>query len=356
MQERVMENLRGVGLAVGLAAAVTCSAAACGSDDHTKSGSGSGGHSATLDAGTGTGADTGSAGDGGPDNHAGSGNAGSGGRAGSTGSGATAGTGPSGSGGTPSLDAGSLPETLTELVNAECALSATCCGKAGQPTPNEATCRAKVTQSLASVRPFLEQGQAALDEAQVKRCIALLASIQSKCDPAPYAGMRGVCANLFVGTVPEKGRCEGGNTCAHGANAGAICLRNFNSDAGANAGVCAPLLYGKAGDDCLLTLDENSGGSVSADFAGSPGDVVACRRDDGLYCDSSTHQCTKLVEKDGSCVSAECASGYECVQQTCLERKGLGEACSSDAPCRAEWTCDNGKCVFTLTDTANCSI
>jgi hypothetical protein len=306
MHQRVMAAFKGVGLAVGLAAAAS-SFAACSSNDDAKSGM----DSAAPDSGT---------------------------------------------WGKLSFDAGSLPESLAQLVNAECGLSAACCAKAGQPTPHESACRTTVIQGLASVQPFLDQGQAVLDEAKVRRCVALLASIQSSCDPAPYAGMSGACENLFAGTVPEKGRCEGGNTCAHGAGAGAICLRNLNSDAGVDVGICAPLIYGKEGDDCLLTLDDGSGGSVSADFSGDPGDIVACRRDDGLKCDSSTHTCTKLAGKDGACVSDECSSDFECVAQKCVARMGLGEACSPDAPCRKEWACDNGKCTFSLTDAANCGI
>jgi hypothetical protein len=134
-----------------------------------------------------------------------------------------------------------------------------------------------------------------------------------------------------------------------------------------SSGLCAALL--PIGSACTLDGECAYGlgcpgpiGSRTCDAlptVGQPCTADGLCRDEGVYCDGSTNLCTSVGLPGAACPSGiECSPYYACVAAACAQGPGLGDMCSSAAPCFDAGTyCDfaAGLCVMQGPDGGTCN-
>lgn len=245
------------------------------------------------------------------------------------------------------------------FVSSYCSLVSPCCATIGRPSDGQA-CRAVISAFTGSAKYDANAGKACLDQMNAKSsdpqfCEAIFGS-------GPTTLTFPACDGVFSssgGTVAPGGDCKQTSDCAPSTEGKVDCM--FGSSGGASIKKCQVQIKGKAGDSpCVGTVDANlTSYSSSSDV---PPRGYLCNIADGLYCSSSTKQCTQQSPVGGACTSS---FGYECVadsycdftSKTCVARIPTGGACTSGESCVGDDYCDSTTktCTAKLADGSACT-
>lgn len=271
---------------------------------------------------------------------------------------------------------GSTAASSDSFISQYCDLYVPCCERAGLPKDGR-QCRSLYTAVGGSAEYDAAQGEACLNG--IRAAPTDLCGSDSSSPPA--------CSKVFktkAGGAKQPGEeCTQDADCAASAEGEVECQTQFT--ASATVKKCQVQIKGKEGDKtCIGTV---TGSSTSFSSGSSDSEFISkgylCDTKEGLFCDSTTKACGKLVALDGDCKggkqcvndarcnfatnkcealgkdgadcqgSGTCAKGLECDAATkkCKALKKEGEACKANTEC-ATGTCTNGLCkisgVFAL--------
>jgi hypothetical protein len=266
-----------------------------------------------------------------------------------------------GSGGSSSSD---------NFITQYCELLNPCCQRAGLPTDGK-QCRTLYTAVA---------GSAEYDAAAGEQCLAAIRRTSSTADFCTTSQSPPECSKVYKdkggGTKQPGEQCSQDADCASSAEGEVECNTHFVGSSTEKK--CQLRIKGKEGDkSCLGTV---TGTTTSLGFGSS--EFVAkgylCHTSEGLYCDSKTRACTKIVPIGGACAesqqcvteaycdfagkkcvelgkegadctgSSTCAKGLGCdtaATQKCKALKKEGEACTASQECSTS-NCTNGKCIL----------
>jgi hypothetical protein len=120
---------------------------------------------------------------------------------------------------------------------------------------------------------------------------------------------------------------------------------NFGGDSCATVFSSATANSRKRGEACGQSCVRSGSGTSCYVEGNDPGE---CYREDGLYCDSTTSQCARLVADGDQCSTSQaCSTGY-CVSTVCVPKLPKGSDCGfDDTACEDGLVCEfsSGQCM-----------
>ena len=265
---------------------------------------------------------------------------------GGSGGDATGKGGASGTGGAIDPATISIPDPISEsefkslIAELGCDAEAPCCAPAGFQY-NAASCQQVLTASWKSSTP-----NTTFDSASAVACLKWL---QAK----PSCGSQNpACDSVYRGALQTGAACQSDAECAPSGNLDVNCDSTDN--------VCTTTSKGKLGDLCDETCLAAAEGLAmcftvfeARVYPVAPYVHMACDRAQGLFCDTSIHQCAAVKEAGGSCTGrSDCDVGMNCVvsgtKGTCALNPTVGQPCHSiesvilcsfDAYCGSDEVC-----------------
>ena len=241
----------------------------------------------------------------------------------------------SGTGGQGGADV--LEQALARFADKFCAAAEACCVAVGK---TKESCYNHQFKKFNLWKSTFESPLVVFDSQKWNKCIEAAVSAASSCDLEALDDLEHVCG---MGTVPEGGACNESHECAKLKGTKISCEDHS----------CTSYVdHGSPGDTCGSTCYAN----LCLGVPGHPSGGARCHRDDGVYCDSDTFECTPLIAVGvGGCKGEmnPCADGGYCAQDECLPQKPLAQPCGNDEECLAGY-CSAGLCVADKANGESC--
>lgn len=260
----------------------------------------------------------------------------------------------------PACETLGTQEIMDAIAEATCARSRDCATYYAPERPS--ACHRGLLDAYYRERlDALASGHVRFDVANACQCLAELT--ERRCNPGHDVPL--VCQHVFLGTrdgdCATSAQCGSDGTCFRtedvcpgscfiigqlgepcttfeGCATGLACI-DGHCDLGRGPGEACDSWV-----DCRFELGCSDGVCNTPAGAGEPCDPDAMCAE-GLVCDHPGGTCGAGVGVGDACSDVHrCALGLRCASAVCIALRGPGAACSSDAECPGDFTCD-GVCV-----------
>jgi hypothetical protein len=244
-----------------------------------------------------------------------------------------------------------------------CQLLEPCCADAGLSTSGT-LCEAFVSDATSKGTYNQSAGEACIS--------ALQGASKTSTFCTDFGGNLPQCNDVFgtmaSGAGPGK-PCNTASDCAKATGGSALCYSVTNFvDGGTNTtSTCVQTQAGKSGQSPCVGTVQGDVTTFALTAGPTPGMGYTCDVADGVYCDSTTQQCTALVATNQTCTGTEqCVTSDYCgfasgaMGQTCQPRASVGSMCpfsGTGNTCVANAYCDSNTntCRAQIANGAACS-